>query len=77
MEKGYRICLRCCGRKKVFKIGGGYSHINTGGIEVGCPLCLAKGQIKHLDKAIVDVTQALINTEKVKKNDKKEKTRRF
>lgn len=39
-------CMRCRGQKKVFKIGSGYSRIDTGGVEVDCPLCQGDGSVK-------------------------------
>lgn len=49
-------CIRCSGRKKVYKINSGYSLINTGGVEVDCPLCLGEGTIKTLDKMLEGLT---------------------
>jgi|WetSurMetagenome_2_1015567.scaffolds.fasta_scaffold139892_3 hypothetical protein len=46
------ICMRCRGRKKMYKImGGGYSLMNSGGVEVDCPMCLGKGEHKTLEAA--------------------------
>lgn len=47
-------CVRCKGRKKLFKVRGAYSMINTGGIEVTCPMCNGEGRIKTLEQAIKD-----------------------
>lgn len=42
--KGAMIrCVRCQGLKKIYKVNSGYSHINTGGIPVDCPMCLGSG----------------------------------
>jgi hypothetical protein len=59
MKEEYMRCMRCNGRKKVFKIMGGYSHINSGGIEKDCPLCLGKGEVKTIDAAISDAVRNL------------------
>jgi len=47
-----RRCFRCQGRKKMYKAGSGYSMIDTGGVEVDCPLCLGVGTIDP-PKAVV------------------------
>jgi hypothetical protein len=52
MENGKQVCFRCDGRKKIFKIGGGYSHIDMGGQQVDCPMCLGCGSIKTLEAAL-------------------------
>lgn len=38
-------CMRCKGRKKMYKMGSGYSLVNTGGVIVDCPMCLGQGTI--------------------------------
>lgn len=48
MTDGLRRCIRCDGRKKMYKTGGIYNHTNTGGVLVDCPLCLGKGKIPKL-----------------------------
>lgn len=50
-------CMRCYGRKKIYKIMGGYSHANTGGKEVDCPMCLGEGKILKLEDALRKVEQ--------------------
>lgn len=40
-----KICFRCRGRKKMYKVGGGYTTTDTGGPEVTCPLCDGEGRI--------------------------------
>ncbi len=47
-----RICFRCGGRKKLYKVGAGYSYTNSGGALVQCPLCQGTGLIKTLDEAV-------------------------
>lgn len=49
MQEGMRRCFRCKGRKKMFKLGSAYSHTNTGGNEVDCPLCLGEGIIETIE----------------------------
>lgn len=58
-------CVRCEGRKKIYKVNSVYSHVNTGGIEIQCPMCLGNGSIKTLEEAIKDI----------KKENEKHKTR--
>jgi len=68
MIKGSEIrCIRCKGRKKIFKTGNAYSYTNTGGIEVKCPLCLGEGVTKSLEAAIEDIKK--INTKSKKEKD--------
>lgn len=54
MDADLRRCIRCKGRKKMYKVGGAYSFTNTGGVEVKCPMCLGEGSIKKLEKAVSD-----------------------
>jgi phage FluMu protein Com len=51
-------CVRCKGRKKLFKMNNGYSYTNTGGVEVKCPLCLGEGFTKPLEQAIEEIKEA-------------------
>lgn len=64
-------CVRCKGRKKLFKVGNIYSYTNTGGVEVNCPMCLGEGQTKSLEHAIEDAKKVNIknNTDKTKGRD--------
>lgn len=40
-------CIRCRGAKKVYRIGKeGYTIVNTGGVEMDCPLCEGVGHIE-------------------------------
>jgi len=41
----------------MFKVGGGYSQLDTGGIEVTCPLCLGEGFTKNLAEALKDIKE--------------------
>lgn len=50
-------CIRCKGRKKIYKIMGGYSYINTGGILSDCPMCLGKGIVKTLEALMEDLNK--------------------
>jgi hypothetical protein len=52
MKDGMIRCVRCKGRKKLFKMGSIYSYTNTGGIEVKCPMCLGEGHTLSLAEAI-------------------------
>lgn len=54
--KGSMIrCVRCKGRKKIFKMNGAYSLINTGGVEIECPMCLGNGFTKSLAEALEEI----------------------
>ncbi len=53
------LCMRCHGRKKLFKIMGGYSHADTGGVLQDCPMCLGSGKIKRLEDALPEVAEAM------------------
>ena len=44
MAVGMQRCVRCNGRKKMYKINSAYSMTNCGGQEVDCPMCLGKGE---------------------------------
>lgn len=39
----------------MYKLNGAYTHTNSGGTMVTCPLCLGEGKIKKLDEAIKDL----------------------
>lgn len=49
------VCFRCHARKKIYKIGNGYSHADTGGLLVDCPMCLGVGKIKSLGQMISSI----------------------
>ena len=72
VSKNMIRCMRCHGRKKLYKIMSGYSHINSGGVEVDCPLCLGKGEIKSLEHVSEEITEQ-VNTEVTKKTTKSTK----
>lgn len=45
--KGNQVrCVRCKGRKKMYKVQGAYSQTNTGGKEVDCPMCMGEGFVQ-------------------------------
>jgi len=54
MDANYRRCIRCRGRKKIYKVRGAYSYTNTGGVEVDCPMCLGEGMIRKLEVSLPD-----------------------
>lgn len=68
MQSKMMRCIRCEGRKKMYMMNGGYTHVNMGALQVDCPLCLGKGQIPFLEDAIEDVKK-----ETLKIKDKKER----
>lgn len=63
MDKDKRRCFRCRGQKKMYKMASAYSLVDTGGIEVTCPLCNGDGVIDKIE--VIE-----------KKADKKRKERR-
>ena len=70
--KGSMIrCVRCKGRKKLFKINGIYSYTNTGGVEIQCPMCLGTGSTKSLEEAIQEMKKenAKHKSDKTKERD--------
>lgn len=50
-------CVRCKGRKKLFKVAGAYSYVDTGGEKVDCPMCLGSGSTKSLADALEDIKE--------------------
>lgn len=56
MEKGMQRCMRCHGRKRIFKVGNAYCLVDSGGVAVDCPMCLGKGIIQTLDSKIDTLT---------------------
>jgi len=63
--------MRCKGRKKLYKVRGAYSHTNTGGIEVECPMCNGVGRVKTLDAALKDANEK-VKTAPPEKKDLKD-----
>jgi hypothetical protein len=73
--KGAMIrCVRCKGRKKLFKINGIYSYTNTGGVEIQCPMCLGNGSTKSLEEALEEIKKVneQNKSEKIKEKDFKD-----
>lgn len=80
IPKGYRVCIRCQGRKKLYKCGnGGWSFINSGGVLTSCPLCNESGTIPLLENAVEESKKVLekmnLKSEKGSSNAKKESRR--
>ena len=40
---GHMRCPRCLGRREMYKINGGWSAVDSGGVLMECPMCLGKG----------------------------------
>lgn len=71
-------CVRCKGRKKVFKVNSVYSLVNTGGVQVDCPMCLGTGVNKPILEALLEVTDKKIDkqkSDKIKQKDCKDAER--
>lgn len=66
-------CVRCKGRKKLYKVHGAYSMTNTGGIEVTCPMCNGQGKTKSLDNAKQDLEDM---QDAIRKSESKSEERR-
>ena len=47
-------CPRCGGVRKVYKLGGGYTLTNTGGVHVVCPMCNGNGSVPSMDEALAE-----------------------
>ena len=75
MESKLSRCVRCNGRKKVYMINGGYTHVNIGGVEKICPLCMGEGVMKSISQALSDINEIKSNNmeEKSKEKAKHEK----
>lgn len=50
-------CPRCSGRKKVFKVRGAYSLVDSGGVEVDCPYCGGTGQEPDFEQEVAKLEQ--------------------
>jgi hypothetical protein len=68
-----KICVRCRGRKKVFKINSVYSIENTGGKEIDCPMCLGTGYNKPIEEEIEEIKAINIKNKKDFKDGKTKK----
>lgn len=77
MINGTVRCIRCSGRKKLFKLNNGYTHINMGAPEVDCPMCLGKGVTKSIEETLKELNEIKktetkkFNSEKLKRKDSK------
>lgn len=73
MKPGEMRCPRCRGQKSMYKINGGYSAANTGGVKVDCPMCLAEGVVATLEKKLEEIKLPEIKTTtlELKKEDEK------
>jgi len=69
-------CMRCKGRKILYKVGGAYSFLDTGGILVNCPMCSGEGKIKSLEDALneEDLIREGLGSYKGNKRVRKNKT---
>lgn len=65
MKPGMIRCFRCEGRKRLYKVAGAYSHINTGGAEIDCPMCLGKGEVETLEAVTERGKKKLENQETI------------
>ena len=54
LEAGKRRCIRCRGRKKLYKVRGAWSFDNSGGTLTDCPMCLGKGVIDQIPFTKID-----------------------
>ena len=79
LDDGERRCIRCRGRKKLYKAMSGWSFHNSGGTQVDCPMCLGKGKIpiippSHLldSKEKPDAKKTRSKNSRKKVSDKKE-----
>ena len=77
MQKSLIRCVRCDGRKKVFKINNGYTLVSMGAPEVVCPLCMGDGMMpNHISTIIEKLPEdevKSVNTEKESKDAKKDR----
>lgn len=63
MQNGFMRCPRCNGRKKLYKMNSGYSHVNCGGPEVECPMCQGKGECET-PEAVIERGKQKLEAEK-------------
>jgi|SRR5712675_1336635 len=52
VKEGKRRCIRCRGRKKLYKTNGAWSFENSGGTLTDCILCLGTGLIDLPDDGV-------------------------
>lgn len=72
MEAGMMLCMRCEGRKRIYKVGSVYSFTNTGGSLVDCPMCLAVGKVKKIENLSSDELSELSKSLNHEKHFKEE-----
>lgn len=48
MPEGKRRCIRCRGRKKLYKTMSGWCFDNSGGVLQNCPMCRGDGFIDNI-----------------------------
>ena len=51
-------CPRCSGRKKVFKVRGAYSLVDSGGVEVDSPYCGGTGQEPDFEQEVAKLKKS-------------------
>lgn len=69
-------CIRCNGRKKLYKMNNGYTHVNMGAPLVDCPMCLGIGIMKPLEHAkeeIREEAEKIMEKRKSVKDDEQRK----
>lgn len=59
VKEGKRRCIRCRGRKQLYKTKGGWCFENSGGTLTDCPLCLGKGIIDLMPPKLEDAEEKL------------------
>lgn len=72
MQQGYQVCMRCRGRKKLFRLGttNVYSFTDSGGVLVTCPMCQGNGTVKTLQAAMLDDSTILTEIEPIENEAK-------
>lgn len=60
-ETNTKRCVRCGGRKELYKVNGAYSHLDMGGQKVKCPLCMGTGRMKIMTMPEPAETEKLID----------------
>lgn len=63
-------CPRCKGRKQMYKMRSIYSHTNTGGVEVDCPMCLGEGKVPDIIDDIIEKENKRKSAKKKRENGK-------
>lgn len=76
VPSGKRRCIRCRGRKKLYKAMGGWCFDNTGGTLQNCPMCDGKGNIDPVP-VIDSVPDCNKESESGKKRRRKVKEREY